>query len=129
MLGPMVIHGPVNADYDVDLGPDILTDWYHKDYFTLIEQVMAPVSANLPPPASNNNLINGKMSYPCANTTQTCTPNAGVSKFNFESGKKYRLRLINAGAEGVQKFSIDGHKITVIANGTTPLSISSSAVS
>lgn len=114
----MIIHGPRNADYDVDLGPVLLTDWYHTDYFSLVEQVMAPVSKGLPPPFSNNNLINGKMNYPCANATatQTCTPNAGVSKFSFESGKKYRLRLINAGAEGLQKFSIDGHKMTVIAN-------------
>lgn len=27
LIGPMVIHGPVNADYDVDLGPVILSDW------------------------------------------------------------------------------------------------------
>ena len=113
----MVIYGPVNAEYDIDLGPILLTDHYHDDYFTLVEQTMAPVSEKLPPPASNNNLINGKMSYPCASTNKTCTPNAGISKFVFESGKKHRLRLINAGAEGVQKFSIDGHKMTVIANG------------
>ncbi|KAF1346763.1 Cupredoxin [Delphinella strobiligena] len=116
LIGPMVIRGPVNAEYDVDLGPAMLSDWYHDDYFSLVEQVMAPVSENLPPPFSNNNLINGKANYPCSNTTLTCTPNAGISKFKFESGKKYRLRLINAGAEGIQKFSIDNHKMTVIAN-------------
>jgi len=93
-------------------------DWFHKDYFTLVEKVMAPAAENQPPPISNNNLINGKMNYPCANSTTgtKCTPNAGVSKFSFESGKSYRLRLINAGAEGMQKFSIDGHKLTVFAN-------------
>lgn len=112
----MIIHGPTNADYDMDLGAIVLSDWYHQDYMTLVEQVMAPISEKKPPPFSNNNLINGKMNFPCVNTTQICTPNAGVSRFSFESGKKYRLRLINAGAEGVQKFSIDGHKMTVIAN-------------
>lgn len=117
LVGPMIIHGPVNADYDIDLGPVMLTDWYHTDYFSIVEQVMSPVSEGLPPPTSNNNLINGKMNYPCANTTQQCTPNAGVSKFSFQSGKKYRLRIINASAEGIQKFSIDGHTLTVMANG------------
>ena len=74
------------------------------------------------PPVSNNNLINGKMNYPCANATGLqCTPNAGISKFFFESGKKYRLRLINSGAEGLQKFSIDGYKLLVIANDFVPV--------
>ena len=116
LLGPMIIHGPNNVDYDKDLGPIILSDWYHNDYFTLVEQVMAPAAEGLLPPLSQNNLINGKNNYPCASTTLQCTPNAGVAKFNVQSGKTYRLRLINAGAEGIQKFSIDGYKLTVIAN-------------
>jgi FtsP/CotA-like multicopper oxidase with cupredoxin domain len=61
------------------------------------------------------------MNYPCANTTQACTPNAGISKFSFVSGKKYRLRLINTSAEGMQKFTIDGHNFTVIANDFVPV--------
>ncbi|KAK8203149.1 hypothetical protein M8818_005374 [Zalaria obscura] len=87
-LGAMIIHGPTNAQYDEDLGPIILSDWYHEDYYTLVEQVMSPASANAGAPTSNNNLINGKMNYPCENTTLPCTPNAGISKFSFTSGKK-----------------------------------------
>lgn len=122
LFGSMIIYGPHdNADYDVDLGPVLISDWYHDDYFSLVEDTMAPESANELPPVSNNNLINGKMNYPCQSNDTTCTPNAGVSKFNFESGKKYRLRLINAGAEGIQKFSIDNHKMTVIANDFVPV--------
>jgi len=122
IIGAMIIYGPQNAQYDVDLGPIILQDWYHEDYYTLVEQVMAPASEGLLPPLSNNNLINGKANYPCANATGLiCHPNAGISKFNFQTGKKYRLRLINAGAEGMQKFSIDGHQLTVIANDFVPL--------
>lgn len=120
-LGAMIIYGPNTESYDVDLGPVILSDWYHDSYYDLVEQVMAPASEGLLPPMSNNNLINGKMNYPCENTTSTCTPNAGVSRFNIQSGKKYRLRLINAGAEGIQKFSIDGMTMTVIANDFVPI--------
>ena len=47
--------------------------------------------------------------------------NAGLSKFSFQSGKKHRLRLINAGADSVQKFTIDRHKMTVIANDFVPV--------
>lgn len=118
----MIIHGPYTGAYDIDLGPVLISDWYHQSYFDLVEQVMAPASEGLLPPVSNNNLINGKMNYPCANATgYTCTPNAGVSKFNFQSGKKHLLRLINAGAEGIQKFSIDGYTLTIIANDFVPV--------
>ena len=122
-LGPMIIYGPQTADYDIDIGPVMLSDWYHQDYFTLVNQTM-----NGAAPPSNNNLINGKMNYPCANTTLPCTPNAGVSKFQFQSGKKHRLRLINTSAEGIQKFSIDGHTMTVIANDFVPINPYSTGV-
>ena len=82
---------------------------------------MSPESEKKPPPMSQNNLINGKMNYPCQSNDTSCTPNAGVSKFSFESGKTYRLRLINSGAEGMQKFSIDNHVMTVIANDFVPV--------
>ncbi|KAI4732130.1 hypothetical protein E4T49_00226 [Aureobasidium sp. EXF-10728] len=118
--GAMIIYGPKNVDYDIDLGPVILSDWYHEDYYTLVEQTMSKAGANTPQPASNNNLINGKMNFPCHKDVN-CTANAGVSKFSFTSGKKHRLRLINMSAEAMQKFSIDGHKMTVIANDFVPV--------
>lgn len=122
-VGPMIIYGPNdNTQYDEDLGPILLSDWYHRDYFDILEQVMAPAAENLLPPVSQNNLINGKMNYPCANATGLqCVPNAGISKFFVESGKTYRLRLINTGAEAIQKFSIDGATLSVIANDFVPL--------
>jgi FtsP/CotA-like multicopper oxidase with cupredoxin domain len=62
-LGPIVVHGPQTADYDEDIGAVILSDWYHQDYFTLVNQTM-----NGGVPLSDNNLINGKMNYPCQNS-------------------------------------------------------------
>jgi FtsP/CotA-like multicopper oxidase with cupredoxin domain len=118
--GAMIIYGPKNVDYDIDLGPVILSDWYHEDYYSLVELTMSKKADNTPQPASNNNLINGKMNFPCYKDVD-CTANAGVSKFSFTSGKKHRLRLINMSAEAMQKFSIDGHKMTVIANDFVPV--------
>jgi FtsP/CotA-like multicopper oxidase with cupredoxin domain len=57
----------------------------------------------------------------CNLATFACTPNAGISKFSFQSGKKYRIRLINTSAEGIQKFTIDGHNFSVIANDFIPI--------
>jgi FtsP/CotA-like multicopper oxidase with cupredoxin domain len=50
-----------------------------------------------------------------------CTPNAGISKFKFTPGKKYRLRLINTSADSTMKFTIDGHNFTVFANDFVPV--------
>ncbi len=62
------------------------------------------------------------MNYDCSLANGTCcTPNAGVSKFRFQSGKRHRPRLINAGAEGMQRFTIDNHTMTVIANDFVPV--------
>ncbi|MCJ1459684.1 hypothetical protein MMC28_010063 [Mycoblastus sanguinarius] len=122
LLGPMIIRGPTHVDYDVDIGPVLLTDYYHQQYYDIVEDVMGTDLA-LIAPKSVNNLINGKMDFNCSLVTDgtPCTNNAGLSEFNFKPGKKYRLRLINASAEGIQKFSIDGHKMTVMANDFVPI--------
>ncbi|KAI4181461.1 MAG: hypothetical protein L6R41_006605 [Letrouitia leprolyta] len=121
LFGPMIIHGPhENIFYDTDLGPVLLNDWYHKEYFELVEEVMT----NKPPPKSDNNLINGKMDFDCTKIPAggpACTPNAGIAKFNFQSGKTHRLRLINAGADATLRFSIDNHNMTVIAQDFVPV--------
>ncbi|APA07098.1 hypothetical protein SS1G_04196 [Sclerotinia sclerotiorum 1980 UF-70] len=125
LVGPMIIHGPSNAPYDIDLGPVFLTDYYHKEYFSIVQDVMAGGGNGNPRPMSDNNLINGKMTFDCntkaAGDNTKCYDNAGVSQFRFTTGKTHRLRLINAGAEGTQRFSIDGHKLVVIANDFVPI--------
>ncbi|MCJ1377952.1 hypothetical protein MMC17_001048 [Xylographa soralifera] len=120
LLGPMIIHGPKNVPYDIDLGPILLSDYYHTEYFDIVKEVMAPYAG---PPSSDNNLINGKMNFDCSepSTGGNCTSNAGLSKFRFQTGKTHRLRLINAGADGIQRFTIDNHTMTVMANDFVPV--------
>ena len=118
----MIIHGPKNVRYDMDLGPVVLSDWYHTEYLSLVEEIVS-TNIDLTRPSSDNNLINGKMDFNCSTApagTQ-CTPHAGISKFQFTTGKMHRLRLINAGTEGMQRFSIDNHTMTVIANDYVPI--------
>ncbi|KAK3951656.1 multicopper oxidase-domain-containing protein [Pseudoneurospora amorphoporcata] len=124
IVGPIVVHGPTQAKYDFDLGPVMLSDWYHRPYFDLIKDMLAPGGSPRVP--SDNNLINGKMNFDCAAAAAAgdktpCTPNAGIAKFKFQTGKTHRLRLVNSGADGVQRFSIDGHTMTVIANDFVPV--------
>ncbi|RYP87169.1 hypothetical protein DL770_004820 [Monosporascus sp. CRB-9-2] len=128
LFEPMVVHGPNNVDYGVDIGSTV-------DYSTVAEEVMPPGFQGRT--YSDNNPINGRMNFNCAkaaaartaevgnngntattnnSTTTTTRPdNAGLSKFRFQSGKRHRLRFINSGSEGVQRVSLDGHAMTVMA--------------
>lgn len=116
----MVIYGPKNYDYDIDVGPIMVSDWYHDYYETLVEESLAPIP-NTGMPAINNILINGKNSYPCSDTSLPCVENAGLASFNLTTGKTHRLRFINPSAAATMKISLDDHEFTVIANDFVPI--------
>lgn len=137
VAGPMVIHGPSSLPYDIDVGPVMLSDWYHIPYFALVSDAVG-TDFSVIPPTSDSNLINGRGRFNCSdasfdstndalssytesNLTWTCVDDAPLSSFRFQSGKTHRLRLINHGANGVQKFSIDHHTLTVIAVDYVPV--------
>ncbi|RMZ81035.1 hypothetical protein DV738_g2460, partial [Chaetothyriales sp. CBS 135597] len=122
IFGAIIIYGPPHASYDTDLGPILLSDYYHGEYYDIVEEVMGTDLSKVAP-FSDNNLINGKGIVNCSavSTRSRCTPNAGLSKFNFQSGQTYLLRLINPSAEAIQRFSIDNHEMTVISNDFVPI--------
>ena len=128
IFGALIVHGPSALAYDIDVGPVIVQDYYHRSYENVVNDVMGNDLTKIRPP-SDNNLINGKGRFDCStmnsttasNLTGTCSNNAPYSRLNFVSGKTHRLRIINAGAAGIQKFSIDGHTMEVIAMDFTPI--------
>lgn len=108
-MGPMVIYGPYDKNYDADLGPVMIQDWYDEYYFAAVQKTLAP-PASAGPPLATNNLINGKSS------------NGGqMASFSVTSGKTYRIRLINPSAAALQKFSIDGYSFTIFAVDFVPI--------
>ena len=136
IAGPVIVHGPTQSDYDVDVGPVMLSDWYHIPYFAIVADAVG-TNYSVIPPTSDSVIINGRGRFNCSNPSYssdsnwlalnwnsdikwTCVDNAPRSQFRFQSGKVHRLRLINHGANGVQKFSIDGHKLTIIATDLVP---------
>jgi FtsP/CotA-like multicopper oxidase with cupredoxin domain len=120
-VGPIVIYGPTNKNSDIDIGPVMLSDWYRDDYMTSIQGLLRPAAQGGPiNPLTNSSLINGKMRFPCEKTSLECAT-ADYSVFKFTSGKNHLLRLMNIGSNAVQKFSIDGHTMQVIANDFMPL--------
>ena len=123
--------------HDIDLGPVMLSDWYHIPYFSIVNDAVG-TNLSLIPPTSDSNLINGRGRFNCSNPsydssddwiasniksnlTWTCVDDAPLSSFRFQSGKTHRLRLINHGSNGVQRFSIDNHNMTVIATDYVPI--------
>lgn len=139
VVGPMVIYGPSQADYDCDVGPVMLSDWYHIPYFSIVSDAVG-TDMSLIPPTSDSNLIQGRSNFTCTDTsydngtyylgsnlnstldTYQCQEGAALSQFRFQAGKVHRLRLINFGADGVQKFRIDGiANMTVVAVDYVPV--------
>lgn len=87
VLGPVVIHGPATANYDIDLGALPITDWY---YGTVATHAALAEHANALPPEADNGLINGTM-----------TSNSGGSYYvsTLTQGKKHRVRFINTAVD------------------------------
>lgn len=111
VAGGIVINGPAAADYDVDAGVLLLTDWSHR---TADELYYSALSSG--PPQLTNGLINGTNTWTSSGTTVG-------ERFNmsFTSGSSYRLRLVNTAIDSYFKFSIDNHTMTVIAADFVPI--------
>ena len=105
LWGPLVIYGPLDVSYDDDMGPVMISDYFHEYYTTAVELTLAP-PAQARPPLAMNNLINGKAS----------TGTGPLASFNVTSGSTYRIRVINPSSASSQIFTIDGYELTVIAN-------------
>lgn len=107
VAGGIIINGPATANYDVDLGTLMLSDWDHQ---TADQKYLE--AHHYKTTTSLNGLINGTGVY-----------NDGGSYFetSFESGKRYRVRVINAAADAQFKFSIDNHTAEVIAADFVPI--------
>ncbi|KAF2203973.1 putative multicopper oxidase, type 1 [Delitschia confertaspora ATCC 74209] len=116
-FGALIINGPASSNYDEDLGPYIINDWYYNTAY----QVGDIASDNLqksppgPPPPGDNLLINGTNKSP-QNDAQ-----GSYSKVTVTKGKRYRLRFINAGVDNMFRVSLDNHPFTVITSDLVPI--------
>ncbi|KAK2736808.1 laccase, multicopper oxidase, benzenediol:oxygen oxidorectuctase [Onygenales sp. PD_40] len=123
LYGPLVIHGPATANYDIDLGPIHITEWFHETSWVLWERHNKNGGIPLRPNAvAENGLINGTNVFPCDKEEDpNCTDSGKRSETTFVPGKKHRIRVIDSQVDGWMRFSIDGHKLTVIAADFVPI--------
>jgi FtsP/CotA-like multicopper oxidase with cupredoxin domain len=49
-FGPIIVYGPSQVNYDIDIGAILVTDHYHRDYFSIVEQVteVVPLVGGVP---------------------------------------------------------------------------------
>ncbi|PLB34160.1 multicopper oxidase-domain-containing protein [Aspergillus candidus] len=123
LYGPIVIHGPASADYDVDLGPVFVSDWYHQSAFITWRQKTMyggfPVRTNA---NAENGLFNSTNNYPCDDSDDpACLGTGKRSETTVTKGRRYRMRLIDSSLDGWMRVSIDNHKLIVIAADLVPI--------
>ncbi|KAL6869800.1 hypothetical protein ACO1O0_001131 [Amphichorda felina] len=120
LMGPIVIHGPATANYDIDLGTFMITEWFHDSVFHIWEVLQKKVA--LIQPKAENGLINGMNTYDCSESDDpACLGTGKRAETTFQKGKKHRMRIVGSQADGYMKFAVDGHKLTVIAADFVPI--------
>ncbi|KAF2025438.1 laccase precursor [Setomelanomma holmii] len=110
VVGTVQINGPATANYDTDLGVMPITDWY---YITAYQAAARAAQGGGAPPISDNILING--------TAKSATGTGAYNKVIIQSGKRYRLRLINTSVDTNLLVNLDGHSFQVIATDFVPI--------
>ena len=109
IAGPIVINGPATANYDIDVGPLPITDWY---YPTVNLHAAMAEHQNALPPEADNALING---------TMVSSSGGQYARTSLTAGKKHRLRLVNMSVDNHFMVSLDGHQLQVITSDFVPI--------
>ncbi|KAK3210383.1 hypothetical protein GRF29_44g2571027 [Pseudopithomyces chartarum] len=112
-FGAIVINGPASSNYDYDLGPYIVGDWYYKTSWQMGLLAHSSLQSGGPPPPADTIIING--------TNINGDKGAYARTFGLIKGKKYRLRIINTSADNTLRVSLDNHKFTVITSDLVPV--------
>lgn len=113
IVGPIVFDGPASANYDIDLGPYMLNDWYYQTAFQIDAITLQNLQNQGPPPSGDNILING--------TNKNAKGGGSYNQVTIKKGKKYRLRLINISVDNNIRVSLDNHQMQVMTSDFIPI--------
>lgn len=113
VYGPIVLNGPATANFDLDLGPAVISDYWYEPGFevaAIAEEAALKGTAGLTP---DNFLFNGK--------AKDAQGNGQYETFHVASNRTHRLRLINTATESAVHFAVEGHNLLVIAADFVPV--------
>jgi FtsP/CotA-like multicopper oxidase with cupredoxin domain len=125
LVGPLKINGPTSMNYDIDLGPVLLSDWYHGNPFALFE-----IELKGDAPAVDSVLLQGKGifcgkeecdGFECESLDKRAVCSGSHYEIDFVEGKTYKLSIVNAGTSSQFTFWIDGHNFTVVGTDFVPI--------
>ncbi|KPM44117.1 Laccase-2 [Neonectria ditissima] len=117
LVGALKINGPTSMNYDVDLGPVLITDNFHNTAFS---QVMLEYLGR--PPAPDSTLMNGNGTYYCCpKFNKLCKGTSNLTTYNFQAGKTYKISLVNTATSTHFTFWIDNHNFSVVATDFVPI--------
>ncbi|KAL5594128.1 hypothetical protein BROUX41_001174 [Berkeleyomyces rouxiae] len=111
VAGALIVNGPTTANYDIDLGPYMITDYYYKTAEEIYSTVIIP-SPGIPP-AADNILFNG--------TNVNAEGGGSYSVINLTAGKTHLLRLINPSVDAEMILTLENHNFTIVATDFVPV--------
>jgi FtsP/CotA-like multicopper oxidase with cupredoxin domain len=112
-FGSIVINGPASANYDFDLGPMPLNDYYYQTSYQIEAIAHQNLQKGQPPPPADNLMVNG--------TAKNAAGGGTYGKVTLKKGKKYRLRLINMSVDNNIRVSLDNHPFQIITADLVPI--------
>ncbi|PKS05757.1 hypothetical protein jhhlp_007586 [Lomentospora prolificans] len=110
VFGAMVVNGPAVENYDIDLGPYVLNDYYHDTADNL-----GRIAEKSGPPDSQNIMFRGK------NVHHSDPSKGEYDRLKLTPGKTHRLRLINTSVDNSLTVSLVGHTMKVIQADLVPI--------
>ncbi|KAK6343679.1 hypothetical protein TWF730_011268 [Orbilia blumenaviensis] len=131
MFGPLIIHDPTEMVPKVDEEKLVfMSDWYHTYGSVVVASYLNPTSRWVQgesgvEPLADNLLMNGRNVYNCSVVSSTFPPGfdgqpiypctgGELYSTKVNSGKKYRLRLINHSSFFSFWFSVDNHTLEIV---------------
>jgi FtsP/CotA-like multicopper oxidase with cupredoxin domain len=109
VVDALLIHGLASQNYDHDMGPMTLTDWFRETIFALNIRALHSTTR---PPIADTGLINGTMKGASGGRYHVTT---------LKKNKKHCLWLINTRIDNNFHVSIDSHNFTVITSDFVPI--------
>lgn len=118
VIGPIKVNGPSSVNYDIDLGPWLLSDWYHADVFGLEWIGETTHLAAIP----ESTVLNERGIFECNKANDTrCLGTGGPLETVVKRNKKYKIGIVNTSTLLTYTFWIDGHDLTIIATDFVPI--------
>ncbi|KAI8648505.1 hypothetical protein NCS56_01535500 [Fusarium sp. Ph1] len=112
--GPIIIHGPATANYDVDMGTIMIDNLFDNSSHPISTAAYASRVLHVNGTGFWNYMLNG------ANTS----PDLKLGRqalWSVEPGKKYLIRFINSAIQSAWAVHLDNHDMTVIAADLVPI--------